>query len=64
MSKLKVTLKKSLIGRLEAHKASVKGLGLTGRLNQQIMVEDTLCSRGMIEKVRYLLTVEDGESCA
>ena len=52
-----VTHIKSTIGRLEAHKACVRGLGLK-RLNHTVTVIDTPSNRGMINKVSYLLRVE------
>ena len=48
---------KSTIGRLEAHKACVRGLGLK-RLNHTVTVIDTPSNRGMINKVSYLLRIE------
>jgi large subunit ribosomal protein L30 len=54
---LKVTLVKSLIGRKQDHRATVKGLGLR-RINHTVMVEDTPAVRGMINKVIYLLKLE------
>ena len=56
-SKIKVTLVRSIHGRLAAHKACVNGLGLR-RMHQTVEVEDTPCTRGMINKVSYLLKVE------
>ncbi|MEO1751588.1 50S ribosomal protein L30 [Thiofaba sp. EF100] len=56
-AKLKVTLVKSVAGRLEAHKACVRGLGLR-RMHQTVEVIDTPENRGMINKVSYLLSVE------
>lgn len=56
-AKIKVTLVKSLAGRLEAHKACVRGLGLR-RMHQTVEVIDTPENRGMINKVFYLLSVE------
>ncbi len=56
--KLKVTLVKSLIGRLKNHQASVHGLGLR-KINQQVLVVDTPENRGMINKASYLLKVEE-----
>ena len=55
--KIRVTLIKSFYGRIASHIACVKGLGLR-RLHHQVEVEDTPCTRGMIQKVRYLLEVE------
>ncbi|MDM7322506.1 MAG: 50S ribosomal protein L30 [Gammaproteobacteria bacterium] len=56
-AKLKVTLVKSVAGRLKAHKACVRGLGLR-RMHQTVEVLDTPENRGMINKVSYLLSVE------
>ena len=56
--RLKVTLKKSVNGRLESHRACVRGLGLR-RIRHSVEVEDTPCTRGMIGKVSYLLDVEE-----
>ncbi len=56
--KLKVTLVKSMHGRLVAHKACVRGLGLR-RLHGSSVVIDTPENRGMIRKVSYLLKVEE-----
>ncbi len=55
---LKVTLVKSTIGCIEAHRASVRGLGLR-RLNHTVDVQDTPAIRGMINKVNYLLKCEE-----
>ena len=55
---LKVTQIKSTAGRLKAHIASVKGLGLR-RIGHTVEVEDTPSTRGMINKVNYLVRVED-----
>jgi large subunit ribosomal protein L30 len=56
--KVKVTLVKSAAGRLKAHQACVRGLGLR-RTNHSVEVIDTAENRGMINKVSYLLKVED-----
>ena len=58
MAKLKVTLEKSTSGRLKAHKSCVKGLGLRRR-HHTVEVDDTPENRGMINKVSYLLKVEE-----
>ena len=55
---IKVTLVKSRFGRLRTHKACVAGLGLR-RMHQTVEVIDTPQNRGMINKVSYLLRVED-----
>lgn len=54
---IKVTLVKSLIGRLEAHKASARGLGLK-KINQTVEVIDTPENRGMINRISYLVKSE------
>jgi len=56
--KVKVTLVKSRFGRLKAHRACVAGLGLR-RMHQTVEVVDTPENRGMINKVSYLLRVEE-----
>lgn len=56
--KLRVTLVKSLHGRLERHKACVRGLGLR-RMHHTVEVEDTPCTRGMVNRISYMLRVEE-----
>lgn len=55
---IKVRLVRSLNGRIETHQACVRGLGIR-RLHQTVEVEDTPCTRGMINKVAYMLRVEE-----
>ena len=57
-SMLKVTLVRSPNGKLPKHKACVRGLGLR-RMWHTIAVEDTPSVRGMINKVDYMVRVED-----
>ncbi|WP_022962889.1 50S ribosomal protein L30 [Halopseudomonas pelagia] len=54
---IKVTLFKSVVGRLPNHRLCVKGLGLR-RINHTVEVEDTPAIRGMINKVSYMVRVE------
>jgi len=54
--KIKVKLVRSTNGRLAAHKACVRGLGLR-RMHQVVEVEDTPCTRGMNNKVSYMVKV-------
>jgi large subunit ribosomal protein L30 len=56
-NKIRVTLVKSMNGRLQSHKDTVRGLGLR-RMQQSIEVIDTPENRGMINKVSYMLRVE------
>ena len=55
---LKVTLVKSKHGRLKTHKACVSGLGLR-KMHQTVTIADTPENRGMINRVSYLLSVEE-----
>lgn len=55
---LRVKLVKSFHGRLPRHKACVSGLGLR-RMHHSVVVADTPENRGMINKVSYLLQVEE-----
>ncbi len=56
--KIKITLIKSLIGRLESHKACARGLGLK-KIGQTIEVFATVENIGMINRIQYLLKCED-----
>ena len=56
--KIKVTQTKSAIGRQKTHKACVAGLGLK-KIGHTVEVEDTPAVRGMINKVSYMVSVED-----
>jgi len=56
--KLRVTLVKSTNGRLESHKACVRGLGLR-RIRHTVEVANTPENRGMVNRVAYLLKVEE-----
>jgi large subunit ribosomal protein L30 len=55
---LKVTLIKSKHGRLKSHKACVSGLGLR-KLHQTVSVSDTPENRGMINRISYMVSVEE-----
>jgi len=56
--KLKVTLIRSMNGRLKKHQACVRGLGIR-RMHQSVEVNDTPENRGMINKASYMLQVEE-----
>ena len=51
---IKVKLVRSMNGRLKSHKACVRGLGLR-RMHQVVEVEDTPATRGMLNKVSYMV---------
>jgi large subunit ribosomal protein L30 len=55
---IKVTLVRSVINTRSSHRSTVRGLGLR-RINHTVEVEDTPAVRGMINKVGYLLRLED-----
>lgn len=61
--KLRLTLQRSISGRLPGHTATIASLGLK-RLNQVIEVKDNPAMRGMIKQVAYLLKVEEIEQHA
>ena len=54
--KLKITLVKSMNGRLKNHQACVRGLGLR-RMHQSVVVDGTPENRGMINKAYYMLKI-------
>jgi large subunit ribosomal protein L30 len=56
--KLKVTLIKSTIGFNRTQDETVIGLGLR-RINHSVELPDTPETRGMIHKVRHLVTVQE-----
>jgi len=58
MSKLKVTQRRSVIGRPKDQKDTVRRLGLH-RIRDSVVKEDRPEVRGMIEKVRHLVDVEE-----
>lgn len=49
---------KSKIGRLPDHLKCLRGLGLR-KIRQTVMVVDTAENRGMINKVSYMVKVEE-----
>ena len=60
--KIKVTQRRSAIGRPQRQRDTLRGLGLR-KLNQSRILEDTPAVRGMITKVSHLVewsTVENG----
>ena len=56
--KIKVTLVKGITATKHTHRESVKGLGLKHR-QHTVEVEDTPSIRGMINRVSYLVKVEE-----
>lgn len=58
MAKIRVTWIKSFIGYDEGQRRTIRALGLH-RLNHSVVHEDTNSVRGMINKVRHLVKVEE-----
>ena len=57
-TKLKITQVRSLIGRPQKHRLIIESLGL--KLHQTSVIHnDTPAIRGMVFKVRHLVTVEE-----
>jgi len=56
--RIKVTLVKGLRGAIHKHRETVKGLGLKRR-EHTVELVDTPAVRGMINRVSYLVKVEE-----
>lgn len=56
--KLKITLKKSLIGRDPRHVQMAHQLGLR-KINRSVEMNDNPAIRGIINKINYLLVIEE-----
>ncbi|MBI5552943.1 MAG: 50S ribosomal protein L30 [Desulfobacterales bacterium] len=56
--KIKVTLRRSMIGRPEKHREVLRGMGLT-KMNKTVQLENTPAIRGMIQKVSHLIEAEE-----
>ncbi|GAK43046.1 50S ribosomal protein L30 [Paenibacillus urinalis] len=61
MSKLEITLVRSLIGRPETQRTTVNTLGLR-KLNQTVVHNDNAAIRGMVNKVSHLVSVKEIEA--
>ena len=55
---LRITLVRSVIGRPVDQERTVRSLGLK-KVNQTVEREDSPSIRGMVEKVRHLVSVEE-----
>lgn len=55
---IKVTQVRSIIGRKPDHVATIRGLGLR-RIRHTVELEDTPSVRGMINRVSYMIKVEE-----
>ena len=59
MTKLRIVWVKSGIGYAEEQRRTLKALGFR-RLNQTVTHDDSRSIRGMINKVKHLVRVEEG----
>lgn len=58
MAKLRITYTKSAIGYAHDQKQTVRNLGLR-KMGHSVIHEDNRSVRGMVMKVRHLVTVEE-----
>jgi large subunit ribosomal protein L30 len=58
MSRLRITLRRSTIGRPKDQKDTARILGLT-KLNRTVVRPDNPAIRGMVEKLHHLVEVEN-----
>ncbi len=58
MAELKVTLKRSIIGRPQNQRDTVKALGLT-KINSSVVKPSNDAIKGMINTVSHLVDVEE-----
>jgi len=58
MAKVKITQRRSLIGRPQSQKRTIEALGL-GRIDKSVEVEVTPQINGMINKVQHLVDVKE-----
>jgi large subunit ribosomal protein L30 len=58
VKKMRVTLVKSIASTKQDHRATARGLGLKWT-NHSVEVEDTPATRGMVNKIGYLLKVAE-----
>ena len=55
---LKITLKKSPIGAVPKHRATIEAMGLK-KVNKSVTLPDNAATRGQIQQVGYMLKVEE-----
>lgn len=58
MKKIKITLIRSLAGKKERHRRTIKALGLK-KMHSSVIKEDNPQIRGMIDRVSYMVKVND-----
>lgn len=60
MTDLKITLHHGLVNRTPKQRATAQTLGLR-KIGQTVIREDTPVTRGLINTVRHLVTVEEAD---
>ncbi|KAA8831096.1 MULTISPECIES: 50S ribosomal protein L30 [Bifidobacterium] len=60
MANLKITLVRGFANKTEVQKVNAKSLGLH-KIGQSVIREDTPVYRGMINKIRHMVTVEEAD---
>jgi len=58
MKKIKLTLVRSLNGRIPKHRATIRALGLK-KMHQAVVKDDNAMIRGMVNAVSFMLKVEE-----
>ena len=58
VKKLRVKLVKRQFGRIKKHRACIAGIGLK-KINQVVELDATPENLGMVNKIRYLVNVEE-----
>ena len=58
IKKLRIKLIKSRFGRIKQHRACIAGIGLK-KINQVVELDATPENLGMVNKIRYLVSVEE-----
>ncbi|MBW3087957.1 50S ribosomal protein L30 [Bifidobacterium sp. 82T24] len=60
MANIKITLNRGFVGKTEAQKETAKSLGLH-KIGQSVVREDNPVYRGMVAKIRHMVTVEEAD---
>ena len=58
MSRLRIMLRRSVIGRPQSQKDTARALGLT-RIGRTVVRSDSPSLRGMVDKIGHLVSVEE-----
>ena len=57
--KIKIVLVRGLCRSTKKHKATIKGLGLSQKINNESILTINACVLGMINKVKHLVKYEE-----